>query len=494
MRENSRIAQSSWDSPLTSRSRVARSPGVVRTRLRIFPPTLIPNLLVIALTFFAFMGTACAETLADGMGSSSPAFGGAGESATTFLLSLSLILFAAKAGGRISLKLGQPEVLGELGAGILLGNLSLVGLDSFSSLVRDQGLVLLGELGVIFLLFEIGLETKLSELRSIGFSAIAAATLGVVSPFLLGWCTVRLFYPAASGITAAFIGAILTATSVGITARVLRDLKKTDTPEARVILGAAVADDVLGLLALALMTNIVDAANRNIEVTVLPIVQSISMAVGFLVISIGLGKVIVPPLIRTIREMGGRDLEVVGALILCFLFAYLATRAGLAPLIGAFAAGIVLEGTGDSPDAAVQEPHLIELLSPLSLLCVPIFFVVMGLHVDLASFGGGRTLLFTVALTFAAIAGKQLCALGVVQRGIDRITIGVGMIPRGEVGLIFAGIGASLTLRGGPVVSREDFNAVVAMVIVTTVITPPLLARRFRILERLSKEKSTGNS
>jgi Kef-type K+ transport system membrane component KefB len=396
------------------------------------------------------------------------------------LLSVALMLLVAKLCGELFVKLKQPAVLGELTGGILLGAFALAGAGWVERLRTDAVVAALAEIGVIILLFEVGLESNVSEMLAVGWSSLLVATLGVVAPFLLGWGVAALFLPREPLLVHVFIGATLCATSVGITARVLRDLGKLQTREAGIILGAAVIDDVLGLLILAVVAGAIRAASLGETLALAGIILIALKSIAFLVGALLIGQYVVPRLSRIAGQLKVRGVLVTFAVAFCFLLAWGAAAVGLAPIVGAFAAGLVLDEVHFEPFAERGERTLTELLAPVSALLVPVFFVLMGLKVDLRAFGRAEIIGFALALTAAAIIGKQVCSLGVIGRGVNRLAVGVGMIPRGEVGLIFAGIGATLTLpdAGGtsvPVVNAATFSAVVIMVVVTTLVTPPAL-------------------
>ena len=391
------------------------------------------------------------------------------------VLRLALILLAAKLGSDLAVRLGQPAVLGELTMGVILGNSSLIGVHFFEVFKTDPAIDLFARLGVLLLLFEVGLESTVGQMLKVGVSSFLVAILGVIAPFALGWGVGALFLPGSSVYVHAFLGATLSATSVGITARVLKDLGKSQTNEARIILGAAVIDDVLGLTILAVVTGMIAAADRGGALSYGTIALILVKAVVFLVASLALGVRFSPRLFRVAAKLQARGVLLAVGLAFCFLLAWLANFIGLAPIVGAFAAGLILEDVHYKEFTDRGEHGLEELIAPISSFLAPVFFVVMGLRTELAVFADLRVLGLAGALTVAAVLGKQICSLGVIGKGVDRLSVGLGMIPRGEVGLIFANIGATLTLGGKPVVSREEFSAVVVMVIVTTMLTPPAL-------------------
>jgi len=414
------------------------------------------------------------------------------------LLALFFILAAAKLGGELFQRLSMPAVLGELIAGIVLGNLILINPGwSFLEPLRvtpiqeNWALIVesLAQLGVIILLFEVGLESTIQGMMKVGGSAFLVAVLGVIAPFVLGYAASWIFIKELPSTLAAavpgfslsyvhlFMGAVLTATSVGITARVFKDLGRLQTKEARIILGAAVIDDVLGLIILAVVSGIVNAAELGRALDIGAVLRLIGVAILFLGGSLTIGAFLVPRIMRQLSKLRTGGMMIVSALLFCFGMAYLADVAGLAPIVGAFAAGLLLEEVhfrGFPEDIQIEQ-----LIKPVSAFLVPIFFVLMGIQVQLETFAQLSVLGVAAGLTLAAVIGKQVCGLGVLERGLDRLSVGVGMTPRGEVGLIFAGAGSLLK-----VIDEATFSAVVIMVIVTTLVTPPVLkmtlARRKR--------------
>ncbi len=398
---------------------------------------------------------------------------------TLFLLALAAILLAAKMGGELIERLNQPAVLGELIVGIVLGNLALVGIGAFEPLKTAPFLPVAAEIGVILMLFQVGLESELDELLAVGASAIGVAVLGVVAPMALGYAVSSVFMPGGGAwYVHLFVGAALAATSVGLTARVLKDIGRIDAPESKVILGAAVVDDVLGLIVLAIVVGLVQSVNTGgaVEIAAGPILFTILKAVGFLAGSIVLGRLVMVPGMRLVRLLRSPSLPLVLAVAYCFLMAALAELVGLAAIVGAFTAGLVVNSEMGRFFREKRDLYRIDAsITPLSTIFVPVFFVSMGLRVDLTAFASLDVLVFAGLLTVVAIVSKQACALGVFQPGLNRWAIGIGMIPRGEVGLIFAGIGHTVLVAGTPVLGGEAFSAIIAMVMFTTLVTPPLL-------------------
>ena len=401
--------------------------------------------------------------------------GGHANPAAPVLLALTIVLVGAKIGGWAAERFRQPAVLGELLAGVVLGNVALLGFDGLEFIGTNLGIHILAEIGVVVLLFEVGLESNVKDMLSVGWSSLLVACLGVIAPFFLGWGVSLWMMPEAETLVHIFIGAILCATSVGITARVLTDLGKVQAREARIVLGAAVIDDVLGLVILAVVTGSIQAANAGSKLDALSVLGIIGKAAAFLVGAIVIGTWLAPRMFRVASLLRVRGMLLVASLGFCFVLAYLANAIELAPIVGAFAAGLILDEVHYQNFIDQGEHKLEELLHPLALFLVPIFFVRMGVEVDLATFARLEVLGFAALLTLAAIVGKMICAAGVLEPGLDRLSVAVGMVPRGEVGLIFAGIGAQMVLHGQRVVPPPVFSAAVIMVIVTTLVTPPLL-------------------
>ncbi len=396
------------------------------------------------------------------------------------LVGVAVMLMIAKLGGELFERINQPAVLGELIGGIIIGNLALAGVTAFEGLKSNEVITALAEIGVIILLFEVGLESHLGEMLEVGVSSLLVATAGVIAPFFLGWGVAHYFLPHEPLLTHIFVGATLCATSVGITARVLKDLDRIKTREARIILGAAVIDDVMGLLVLAVIAGAIKAVSTGGSLSWGDTMVIALKSLAFLTGAILAGRYIVPQLFRGAGRLKSRGVLLAVSIAFCFLLAWLAARVGLAPIVGAFAAGLVLEDVHFEPFLKRGETRLHELISPVSALLVPVFFVLMGLKVDLRAFARIDALGFAAALTLAAIIGKQVCSLCVTERGTNRLAIGLGMIPRGEVGLIFAGIGSTLLLTNAegivePVIGAATFGAIIIMVIITTLVTPPVL-------------------
>lgn len=376
----------------------------------------------------------------------------AGVSVAQFLLLLAVILVTAKVFGEIAERIGQPAVVGELLAGVILGP-SVIGFVDPTL----PTLHLIAEIGVVLLLFGIGLETDLKKLLRVGGAAFTVAVVGVVLPFALGYFVSRAL--GLELLPAVVAGAALTATSVGITARVLADLGRLQSVEGQIVLGAAVIDDVIGLIILAIVTDLV-AGNAP---TTLGVLQTTGIAFGFLAAAVVVGRFVVPPVFALVARTGKEHTLATMALVLAFLLAVLASHVGSAMIVGAFAAGLVL-----SPTEHVRaiERGVVRLAN----VFVPVFFVAVGAAVDVRTLGSREVLVVGLALTAVAIVGKFAAGFAPVWVSANKTLIGVGMIPRGEVGLIFAQTG----LTAG-VLSGGDYSALMLMVLVTTFIAPPLL-------------------
>jgi Kef-type K+ transport system membrane component KefB len=403
------------------------------------------------------------------------AAGAGGDAAPRVLAALAIILVAAKLVGELFERIGQPAVLGEILAGVILGNLVHLGVQDLSFVTTDPVILTLAEVGVVLLLFEVGLESDVTQMLRVGASSFLVATVGVVVPMALGWGAARLLLPDQTWHVHVFIGAILTATSVGITARVLRDLGKIQATEGRIVLGAAVIDDVMGLVVLAVVAGIVQGAATGTSVGAGDVLAIVGKSLGFLAGAILIGGRLSRIVFRLAARMHVSGLLLALALAFCFGMAWLAHQVGLAAIVGAFAAGLVLDEVSYQQLREREQHGLEEMVRPIASFLVPIFFVVTGSHVDLSVFRHGDTVLLAAVLTLVAIVGKQVCSLAVLEKGLNRLAIGVGMIPRGEVGLIFAAVGAKLG-----VVDPRTYGAVVIMVMVTTFVTPPALTWAFK--------------
>ena len=371
------------------------------------------------------------------------------------LLDLTIILIVAKVAAEISDRIHVPAVIGEIIAGILIGP-SVLGLVNTGDMLS-----FLAELGVILLLIQVGLETDIVELRSVGRASILVAIIGVVLPMALGFGVSSLLGESIN--TSLFVGAALTATSIGITARVFGDLRALATVEARTVLGAAVVDDVLGLIILTVVTRIVEQGSVGIGT----IASTIALAVGFLAITSTVGFTIFPQLFARIAK-GARSTSTVSvvAIGIALGFSVLADKAHLAPIIGAFVAGLALR-------RIATHERVERDVSSLAQIFVPIFFLNIGISTNIRAMADARVIGVAMLLSVVAIVAKIAAASGAIGSRGDKLTIGFGMLPRGEVGLIFASIGLSVGA-----LSEELYGSVLVVVLVTTLVAPPLLRWR----------------
>ncbi|MDG3003177.1 cation:proton antiporter [Paludisphaera mucosa] len=370
---------------------------------------------------------------------------------------LVVMLAAAKVAGALAERIGQPAVLGELIAGIVVGG-SVLGLVD----PHVETIHMLSELGVVILLVAIGLETDLGSMMKVGGTSAAVAVVGVAAPFGLGYVGCRLM--GLGEVVSIMAGATLTATSVGITARVLSDLGRLKSPEGQVILGAAVIDDILGLVILTVVGGLADGG----AVTAAGVATATLKAFGFLAGVLLVGKLVLPWVIRVASRIDVPGTPTILALILALGLAWLAEKSGSALIIGAFAAGVLIAGT-----AKAQEIE--HGVTTLGHFFVPLFFVAVGASVDLSALdprtpGALAAIGLGVMLTVTGVVGKLAAGYAPFWFRGDKRIVGVGMIPRGEVGLIFAQMGlAKGVFNGG------QFGGVTLMVIVTTFLAPPLL-------------------
>jgi Kef-type K+ transport system membrane component KefB len=378
---------------------------------------------------------------------------------------LLVIILAARLAAELAERIKIPAVLGEIVAGIIIGPSVLGLIDPIKHLDVADMVLLLGEIGVILLLFQVGLEMDLGEMAKVGKPAFVVAIIGVAVPFAAGFGVAASFGEDAK--VALFIGAALTATSVGITARVLGDLRALAMRESRIVLGAAVADDVLGLVILTVVVKVVTEGSISAGV----VFETIGLAVGFLLITGLLAIYVIPRLFTRIDRLAKSATTIVSsAFALTLAFSLLANQAKLAFIIGAFMAGLAV---GRSP----QHERIAEGLNPLGHIFIPVFFASIGINADLEAMFQPSVLVLAVSLTVVAIIGKLVAGLGIGRSGGDKLLIGIAMMPRGEVGLIFASIGLS---KG--VLDDELYGALLLMVLVTTLITPPLI--RLKLAKR----------
>lgn len=431
------------------------------------------------------------------------------------------ILFVAIIGRHTARRLGLPSVMGELTMGIIVGNLAyywgydliillregpavfnaignvlqgdsleLACTSAMGNGVNEQVIAMLqgphgnellqvahavdvfSRYGIIFLLFMVGLDTSVEEMRSVGGDSARVAIIGVVTPFLLGSVSSHYLLPSLPFHSNLFLGATLAATSVGITAAVLKEMQLQKSRTAHVILGAAVFDDVLGLLMLAVVSGIV--VSGSIEVW--HILRVILLAVVFLAGAIFLGPTVLRFVIRLMHRMDLVEAKMFVSYLFVMVLAWMANLSGLATIIGAFTAGLILhDAYFDHWENDTDCPVCIkDLIMPLEVILVPIFFVLMGMQVKLETFFTGEVAWLSLGLLVSAVIGKLVSGWG-ASRGLNRFAIGAGMLPRGEVGLVFAAIGKSMN-----VIDDAMFSAIVLMVILTTLMSPPLLKYTLR--------------
>ena len=384
---------------------------------------------------------------------------------------LLIIIIVARLAAELAELIKIPAVLGEIIAGIIIGPSALGLIDPIKNLDVANMVLLLGEIGVILLLFQVGLEMDLGEMAKVGKPALLVALIGVLVPFAAGFGVASAF--GESGEISLFIGAALTATSVGITARVLGDLRALALRESRIVLGAAVADDVLGLIILTVVVKVVTEGSISASV----VFETIGLALGFLVITGLLAIYVIPKAFTRIDRVAKSSTTIVAvSFALMLAFSLLANQAKLAFIIGAFMAGLAV-------GRSQQHERIAEGLNPLGHIFIPVFFASIGINADLDAMFQPSVLALATVLTVVAIFGKLIAGFGIGRSPGDKLLIGIGMIPRGEVGLIFASIGLS---KG--ILDDELYGALLLMVLVTTLITPPLL--RLKLAKRQESKNS----
>lgn len=385
------------------------------------------------------------------------------------LMLLALLWLAAKVGGELALRLKLPAVTGELAVGLALTALHRAWA-LFPDVAASPAAELLGGLGVVVLMFAVGLESTVSQMLQVGAASLRVAVIGVVLPMAAGLGGAWLLLPAGTPfVLDLFIGACLCATSIGISAQVLREKGASDTVEGRVIVGAAVVDDVLGLLVLVAVSGLAAAgAGGSVGVGLL---RTLGLALGFLGAALTLGRLATPRLFHLASRFRSEQVLLPLGLGFAFLLAWLGSLAGLASIVGAYAAGLILE-PAHVEDLERRERHTLdELVHPLVTVLSPLFFVLMGAKVDPAALFRPATLGFAAALALLGVAGKFLAGFG-GGKGVRAAVVGWGMVPRGEVGLIFVAAGAQLQVNGAPLLSAEVQAGVVGALLLTTVAGP----------------------
>lgn len=419
---------------------------------------------------------------------------------------VAIVLIAGKLGNIVE-KYGQPAVIGELLAGILLAVLGYMGWGMVNEIAHNQVISFLASLGALLLLFSIGLESKIADMKRVGTSAALVAMIGVIVPFVLGaYVLGPIFYGDESLNARLFLGASLVATSVGITASVFRSVRITTTRAAKTVIGAAVIDDVLGLIVLAIVSSL--AAGASLSGGAIAVIAAKSF--GFLGGALVVGSVLAKPLSKAFSLVHtGVGMKVTLALGFALVFGYLAELFGLEPIIGAFAAGLLLEAVHfdnfDQPAivddleglkyaskadeervekliAKHRHEHVEDLIGNISLVFVPIFFVYTGLQIDIGSLLNVGLFVTAIVISVFAIAAKLVAGFAAPGTMTEKLLIGTSMVPRGEVGLIFAATGKALG-----VLSNELFSVIILVVIITTFVAPPVIGRLAKALKAEQK-------
>jgi Kef-type K+ transport system membrane component KefB len=383
-------------------------------------------------------------------------FASAGGSAAEIPLAMLIVFGSAKLLAEVFERMGQPGIVGEILAGILIGP-SVLGW-----IAPNEILTALSELGVMFLLFRVGLEVKSSELMQVGAVASLVAVAGVIVPFFLGWGI--MLYAGYPQVESIFVGAAMVATSVGITAQVLAAKGLLHLAASKIILGAAVIDDILGLIVLAIVSSMARGTVNFIEIGTTAV-----LAIGFTMVVAKWGTKTAARLLPAATKLRAGEAQFNIALVLLFGLSVLAIYAGVAAIIGAFLAGMALS------ESVSHRVH--DLAHGISELLVPFFLAGIGLHMDVSVFSSGGTLVLALVILIAAIFSKLVgCGLGAFQLGwVDMVRIGSGMVPRGEVGMVVAQLGLSLG-----VIEKPVYAVVVFMAVATTIVAPPMLKVAFR--------------
>lgn len=447
------------------------------------------------------------------------------EPAVPVIFVVTLLFFFGLVGSYIAKRFHQPGVLGELLIGVLVGNfcyfmgvelavvlregpliltimhdmLSDVStVDAVNAAIKDpqtaaqvthalrepRGTDLLkvayvldifSRYGVIFLLFTVGLETSLTELKNTGGASLKVALIGIIAPISLALLATAVLLPESSFQTDLFVAATLAATSIGITARVLKDLNKLRTREAKTILGAAMLDDILGLVLLAFVSGLVIEGTVSTAL----IIRTLTMVALFFITALTIGPYILKLATKRLDFLSLWEAKLFTAFLFLMGLAWLASIVNLAPIIGAFVAGVIMHDGffiqhKENRNVGQEAIKILDLIAPLESILAPLFFILIGIQVKLETFLDWHVIGIAAGLLVAAIIGKVVSGFGASKKS-DKLLIGIGMLPRGEVGLVFASVGKTMG-----VMSDQLFSAIVLMVLVTTLIAPPLLKYRFK--------------
>lgn len=408
---------------------------------------------------------------------------------------LALVLIVGKIGNVVE-RYGQPAVIGELFAGILLAAVGYYGFGFINEIKTNQIIEFIAQFGALLLLFSIGLESNISDLKRVGVNAVIVAIIGVTVPFLLGAVVLApIFFESADVNARLFMGASLVATSVGITASVFRSLGLQKTRAAQIVLGAAVIDDVLGLIVLAIVSALVSGGAVSAGLIITLTLKSFGFLIGALV----LGKWLAAPISSTVSKIHtGVGMKLTLAIGAALLFGYLAELFGLEPIIGAFAAGLLLDHAHfknfDQPQIVHdlkemelevkdkarigrlirkhQDAHVEDLVSSIGIIFIPVFFVYTGLQIDFGSLLAPSLYFAAIVISLFAIAGKMVSGIAAQGGTREKLLVGSAMVPRGEVGLIFAAVGQQLGA-----ISQEMFSTIILVVIITTFVAPAMIKR-----------------
>jgi Kef-type K+ transport system membrane component KefB len=386
------------------------------------------------------------------------------------LLLLAFTWLVAKLAGEAATRLRLPAVAGELAVGVAI-TAAAKSFPWVPNLAASPEAEVLANLGVIVLMFMVGLESTVPQMLKVGMASLRVAVIGVVAPMAMGLLGAWFLLPKGTPLAVdLFLGACLCATSIGISAQVLREQGAQDSTEGRIIVGAAVIDDVLGLLVLTLVSGIV-ATSGSGALPWAALAKTLGLALTFLGLALTLGRFVTPHLFRLANRLRSEQLLLPLGLAFAFLLAHLGNLAGLATIVGAYAAGLILEPAHIEALEQREQHSLEELVHPLVAVLSPLFFVLMGARVDASALFQPATLLFATALALLGLVGKWVSSLG-AGRGLRSAVVGWGMVPRGEVGLIFVAAGSQLRLGDQPLLSAELQAGIVGALLLTTVAGP----------------------
>jgi Kef-type K+ transport system membrane component KefB len=394
---------------------------------------------------------------------------------------IALLWVAAKIGSEVAVRFKLPAVAGQLSIGVLLAALH-EHFSWFPNIGKSSEANVLAYIGVVVLMFVVGLESSISQMLKVGWASLRVAVMGVAAPMTLGFVGSKLLLPDAPFAVHLFVGGCLGVTSLSVSAQVLREKGVSKSQSGRVIIGAAILDDILGLLVLASVSGIaVATAFDTASATAVQVSlwgqlgKALGMTALFILFALAVGRWVSPRLFKIASRFRSEELLLPLSLAFAFALAYLGNLVGLATIVGACAAGLILEPSHVQLIQERETHTLEEMLHPLVMTFAPLFFVLTGAMVEISALLQPTTLFLMAVLTFIGILGKYACGW-VAGGGLSAPVIGWGMVPRGEVGIIFVAVGRDIQINGKPFLGPEIQAGVLGAILLTTILGPIGLA------------------